>query len=548
MKKMLSLILALVLVVGMMPAVSAGKNPDTGAKVEPSDSWKEYIGYHRYVALGREITIELDYDMGNKGWVIPTWKLYKTKLTGKESPEELAKTGESLVRNKKSAIDSYGGWVYNFPVSITVDETFDADELGVGTYLMVGYMAYENQTNHSVTNDYKTLCAIAIHVVEKEKPIESIRYYLCKKDGTTIRELSVGEELTLYISWSGNDKDPSYLKVEPYPANATEYIQRINSIDQVKPGAHTLSYSHPMGENFFMIDGETCGSGKMKVCIRDYADGSEPREIENIFSVTVPHERFGEVKTLIKPNCTEEGLRGAWCDGRSEGCDYIFDKKVLAPYGHSLTDSTKQILSDPTASKPGKAVGQCGRCWATDVEVPIPAIFSDVNPAAFYSDALDHGYTAGWVTGITPSTFEPNTECTRGQVVTFLWRAAGSPEPETAVNPFTDVTEGKYYYKAVLWAVENGITDGMTPTSFQPDGQCTRAQVVTFLHRAMGKPDPQQTQHPFTDVIEDKFYYNAMLWAVENGITTGMTSTTFVPDNPCTRGQVVTFLYRTYNK
>ena len=542
MKKMLSLILALVLVVSLTPAVSAGKNPDTGAKVEPKESWGECSGYHRYVPLGQKITIKLDFDMGNKGWVIPTWKLYKTNLTGKESPEELAKTGESLVRNKKSAIDSYGGWVYNFPVWITVDETFDADELGVGTYLMVGYVAYENQKDHSVTNDYKTLCAIAIHVVEKEKPIESIRYYLCKKDGTTIRELSVGEELTLNLA-----NDPSYLKVEPYPANATEYIQRINSIDQVKPGAHTLSYSHAMGENFFMISGETCGSGKMNVCVRDYADGSEPREIENIFSVTVPHERNGDVRVLRQPTCTEDGLRGAWCWGTSDGCDYLFEKQEIPAYGHSLTDRSKQILSDPTASKPGKAVGQCGRCWATDVEVAIPAIFSDVLPDAFYSNALDYGYAAGWVNGTSDTTFSPAASCNRAQAVTFLWAAAGKPEPTITEHSFVDVPKGSFCEKAVLWAVEKGITTGTDETHFSPLATCNRATIVTFLYKAFNSPEVSAAENPFEDVPDESWYTVPALWAKENGITSGTDATHFSPASICNRAQIVTFLYGAYN-
>ena len=548
MKKLLSLILALVLVVGMLPSVSAGSNPDTGAEVEPKESWGEYSGYHRYVALGREITVDLDFDTGNKSWGMPTWKLYKTKLTGKESAEELAKTGESLVRNKKSAIDSGGGWVYNSSVSISVDETFDADELGVGTYLMVGYVAYENRKTGAVTIDYKTLCAIAIHVVAKEKPIESIRYYLCKEDGTVIRELSVGEELTLYIALSSNDKEPSYLKVEPYPANATEYVQRIYSIDQVKPDAHNLSYSHPMGDHFFMISGETCGSGKMNVCVRDYADGSEPREIENIFSVTVPHERNGDVRVLRQPTCTEDGVRGAWCWGASEGCDYAFEKTILPAYGHSLTEQSKQILSDPSATRPGKAVGWCGNCWQHNVEVEIPAIFSDVKPDAFYSDALDHGYDAGWVSGLTATTFGPNASCNRAQVVTFLWRAAGCPMPTAVENPFEDVTESDFYYDAVLWAVEKDITAGVDATHFAPMQSCSRAQVVAFLHRAMGSPEISNESSPFTDVVAGEWYELPVLWAVENGITAGLTADTFGVETVCNRAQVVTFLYRTYHK
>ena len=179
-------------------------------------------------------------------------------------------------------------------------------------------------------------------------------------------------------------------------------------------------------------------------------------------------------------------------------------------------------------------------------EEPVENPFTDVIEGKFYFDAVEWAVKNNITKGMTDTTFEPSTECTRGQVVTFLWRAAGSPEPKSTNNPFTDVKEGKSYYKAVLWAVENGITEGMTKTTFEPGTTCTRGQVVTFLWRAKNKPAATNVEHPFTDVKEGKFYYDAMLWAVENKITEGMSSTTFVPDGTCTRGQVVTFLYRAY--
>ena len=130
--------------------------------------------------------------------------------------------------------------------------------------------------------------------------------------------------------------------------------------------------------------------------------------------------------------------------------------------------------------------------------------------------------------------------------MTFIWRAMGEPEPQTTVNPFTDVKETAYYYKAVLWAVESGVTTGTSPTTFGPGKGCTRAQVVTFLWRAMGEPRPSSTSNPFNDVKTDQYYTNAVLWAVELGITQGTSATTFGPGKTCTRGQIVTFLFRTY--
>ena len=179
-------------------------------------------------------------------------------------------------------------------------------------------------------------------------------------------------------------------------------------------------------------------------------------------------------------------------------------------------------------------------------ETPYENPFTDVIEGKFYYDAVAWAVKNEITKGINDTTFAPSGDCTRGQVVTFLWRAAGSPEPNTTEHSFTDVEEGKFYYKAMLWAVEKGITKGMTDTTFDPNGICTRGQVVTFLWRAKNEPKATSTSHPFTDVEKGKYYYDAMLWAVENKITEGMSSTTFVPNNTCNRGQVVTFLYRAY--
>ena len=157
-------------------------------------------------------------------------------------------------------------------------------------------------------------------------------------------------------------------------------------------------------------------------------------------------------------------------------------------------------------------------------------------------DAIDWAVVTGITNGTGATTFSPNQGCTRGQVVTFLWRAAGSPEPSKTDNPFKDVKEGAFYYKAVLWAVENGITNGTGATTFSPNETCTRAQIVTFLWRYKGSPEPKNNVSPFTDVTGG--YYKAVLWAVENKVTNGTSADKFDPSDTCTRAQIVTFLYR----
>jgi uncharacterized repeat protein (TIGR02543 family) len=169
--------------------------------------------------------------------------------------------------------------------------------------------------------------------------------------------------------------------------------------------------------------------------------------------------------------------------------------------------------------------------------------FTDVAENAYYHDAVLWAVQKNVTSGTSNSAFSPDMICTRAQMVTFLWRAMGTPEPTLANCPFTDVSKDAYYYKAVLWAVEKGITAGVTETSFSPDATVSRGQSVTFLWRAAGKP-AVSSANPFTDVSKDAFYYNAMLWAVEKGITQGTSSATFSPSASCTRSQIVTFLYR----
>ena len=169
--------------------------------------------------------------------------------------------------------------------------------------------------------------------------------------------------------------------------------------------------------------------------------------------------------------------------------------------------------------------------------------FTDVPADEYYYNAVQWAVRNGITNGTSDTTFSPNAPCTRGQVVTFLWRAAGCPTINGSEMPFTDVEEGSYYETAVLWAVENGITNGTSETTFSPDAACSRAQFATLLWRSQGMPDAD-TANPFTDVAEDAYYTDAVLWVAENGITEGTSETTFSPDADCTRGQTVTFLYR----
>ena len=263
---------------------------------------------------------------------------------------------------------------------------------------------------------------------------------------------------------------------------------------------------------------------------------------------------------VTEPTCTEQGYTTYTCEC---GDSYVAD--YTDALGH-----TEEIIPavEATCTESGLTEGvKCAVCGEILVEQEvIPALghdwkgtgctrcdekrenpFVDVPEDAFYIDPVLWAVEKGITTGVDDTHFNPFGRCDRASVVTFLWRAAGSPEPTTTENPFVDVNENHFYYKAVLWAVEEGITNGTSATTFAPFAKCTRAQVVTFLYRALGEPEVEATESGFTDVTDPKLYFYApVLWAVENGITNGVGDGSFGINRTCDRAQVVTFLYRAY--
>ena len=234
-----------------------------------------------------------------------------------------------------------------------------------------------------------------------------------------------------------------------------------------------------------------------------------------------PEHQFDE-GTVTAPTCTELGYTTYTCLVCGE--KYVDEASWVPALGHDFVN------------------GDCSRCDAVQ-----ESKFEDVPAGAFYFDPVTWAVENGITTGATATTFNPNGDCQRAQVVTFLWRAAGSPEPTITENPFVDVPEDAFYYKAVLWAVESNITNGIDSTHFAPFALCNRAQVVTFLWRANGSP-LAFAENVFEDVKDGTYYKQAVLWAIEKGITNGISATEFGVENVCNRAQVVTFLYRTYNK
>uniref|UniRef100_UPI00263233C3 S-layer homology domain-containing protein n=1 Tax=uncultured Dysosmobacter sp. TaxID=2591384 RepID=UPI00263233C3 len=182
----------------------------------------------------------------------------------------------------------------------------------------------------------------------------------------------------------------------------------------------------------------------------------------------------------------------------------------------------------------------------TTLVLPASAVtnpFKDVPSNQYYYEPVLWAVGKGITNGTSATTFSPNQKCTRAQAVMFLWNAAGKPEPASNSNPFKDVPTNQYYYKAVLWAVGKGITSGTSKTEFSPNQGCTRGQIMTFVWRYAGMPSGAGTANPFKDVPTNQYYYQPVLWAVGKGITNGTSTTTFSPNQTCTRGQIMTFLY-----
>ena len=250
----------------------------------------------------------------------------------------------------------------------------------------------------------------------------------------------------------------------------------------------------------------------------------------------------GEVGTLYtNSNKTTTVKYNTKCYYKGSGSQVDLDAVTYVPYARAKEAYVDKITFTCYSTTYGVYV-----TGVMAIEVSLDEMnFTDVKKSDYFYDAVVWAVNNGVTTGTSATTFSPSAACTRAQVVTFLWRAAGEPAPKSYSNPFTDVKRSDYYYEAVLWAVEKGITTGTSTTTFSPSAACTRAQVVTFLYRAAGEPNVS-SGNSFTDVKSGDYYYDAVRWAVKNGITTGTSTTTFGPSSTCTRGQIVTFLYRYY--
>ena len=325
------------------------------------------------------------------------------------------------------------------------------------------------------------------------------------EDGQTV---TVFQNKDLTATISGSSKT---ITVENKTGNQISVSINGETFQVADDATHEYTYTRPSS------GGGSSGSTRYTVSVEDTDNGT----------VKVSPTRASKGSTVTITVTPDEG--------------YELDKLVVTDKNSDTVKLTDKGDGKYTFTMPRSAV----TVEAAFVEIatePETPVFTDVPTSAYYYDAVLWAVENGVTEGTSATTFSPDMSCTRAQMVTFLWRAAGSPEPVTTTNPFTDVNSGVYYYDAVLWAVEQGITSGTSATTFAPDATCTRAQTVTFLYRAAGSP--AVSGGSFSDVSADAYYADAVAWAVSEGVTVGTSDTTFSPDMNCTRAQIVTFMYR----
>lgn len=355
------------------------------------------------------------------------------------------------------------------------------------------------------------------------------------------RDSYTGEETILFQQKNAGFNNMLYGSYGLSYDNGYVYFCDNKNVYAVSPagGDATIVYTHYSDSRFLV--GCYVEDGIMELTTCDAAYNYQTTSTK----APVPNNhRHNYVETEVAPTCQAQGYNRYICS-----CGSLFAAGFVDATGVHTCANGYMVTEEPDFGNTGEKRFVCAHCGNVIVQSladlnTISREFKDVSSESFYYEPVLWAFSRGVTTGTKAGEFSPDVTCTRGQVVTFLWRAMGEPEPSSDVNPFKDIDEGAYYYKAVLWAAENGITNGMSASVFAPNGACTRGQVVTFLNRTAGNPTAQSDTCAFRDVETDAFYYDSVLWAVEHGVTNGVSATAFEPNKACSRGQIVTFLYR----
>ena len=293
---------------------------------------------------------------------------------------------------------------------------------------------------------------------------------------------------------------------------------------------------------------ETCGEKKIVPCevtTTTTATCTTSGEIVHTAVATVDGTQYTSTVTrYVSATGHDNSITFAWSDDlqtcqATAVCSKCGEKQTIACQVTTHVENGETMYT-ATCIIDGKTYTDT----RTETE-PFP--FTDVFETDYYYQAVKWAVDNHVTAGVTSTIFSPGSQCTRAQIVTFLWNLNGKPEPKDTVNPFSDVTESDWFYQPILWAVQNNVTAGTSATTFSPNAKCTRAQVVTFLWNMNGQPK-LSVSNPFKDVKTSDWYYHAIMWAVQNNVTAGTSATTFSPNQICTRGQVVTFLWNMEGK
>ena len=396
------------------------------------------------------------------------------------------------------------------------------------------------QNNHVATINGGTFDAKANHAIEN-------RHFdgghntgsVTVTSGTFTGGLYTTTGATWSISGGTFSSDPSVYVVGNGSANIVKragsegaYTYTVLAKSGLTSGVYLTNPSGALASNYYV---SSTANGVWTVSYSAPSSGGGSSSSSRRYDVSAPSVKHGDV--TVSPKNASKGDTVTVTVKPDSG--YQLDDLTVTDKNGKELKLTDKGNGKYTFTMPASKV----EIKATFVKEVETSPFSDVSTSAYYYEAVKWAQEKGITGGIGNGLFGPNQPCTRAQIVTFLWRTAGSPEPK-AMSSFADVSMDAYYAKAVAWAVENGITTGTGDGKFSPDATCTRAQSVTFLFRAIGKLVDSKAE--FSDVLTDSYYANAVAWAVENGVTNGIGDGLFGPDNSCTRAQIVTFLFRAY--
>ena len=457
----------------------------------------------------------------------------RTTATTAVVPVTVASHAGSVTISGKKTAATYGDKPFTFTyeaskaAAVTSSNTSVAtvqDNKGTVTVTIVGAgtteisVGFDGGTDYSAASDKFTL------IVDKAAPTVKI-----SADPTS---LTGSGTVKLTVTSKGVPTDG---KIEVTCDNGITVTQNEDGISATLPNetkTYTFTATYAGDDNHEKASG-TC---QVSVTRRSSSGGSSSSD--RSYAVSAPSAKNGDV--TVSPKNASKGDRVTITVTPDKG--YELDSLTVKDVSGNKLKLTDKGNGKYTFTMPGSKV----TVSAEFVEEQAASIFADVPADAYYAKAVEWAVKKGITNGKANGLFGSNDPCTRGQIVTFLWRAAGSPAPKGTVKVPSDVLPGSYCYDAVAWALENGITNGLADGTFGVNNTCTRGQSVTFLYRAMGTAPT--TVNGFTDVAANAFCAEAVAWAVENGVTNGTSATTFSPSNGCTRAQIVTFLFRAYNK